>query len=109
MPGWRRRRSSGYARPPCRGATAGRSTQVLALDGGWRWANEVDPIAMALVGGCNGNTRLGDQLAVLAAAYEADLADLTTAALPLVARLVEHGMLLPARGNDAPASGAGEG
>jgi methylase of polypeptide subunit release factors len=72
-------------------------TQILALDGGMRWAQEVDPLTVALVGGCDGTVRLGDQLALLAAAYEAEPAALAAAALPLVTHLVERGMLLPAR------------
>jgi methylase of polypeptide subunit release factors len=71
-------------------------TQLLALDNGLRWAEEVDPVMVALVGGCDGTTRLGDQLTVLAAAYDAEPAALTAAALPAVAHLVERGMLLPA-------------
>ncbi len=70
--------------------------QVLTQDGGLRWAQEVDPLTVALVGGCDGTARLGDQLALLAAAYDADAAALAAAALPLVAHLVERGMLLPA-------------
>jgi methylase of polypeptide subunit release factors len=70
--------------------------QILALEAGWRWSQEVDPVTVALVGGCDGSARLGDQLAVLAAAYEADPAAFAAVAIPLVSRLVEHGMLLPA-------------
>ena len=73
----------------------GVDTQVLALDGGLRWAQEVDPLTVALVGGCDGSVRLGEQLALLAAAHEAEPAALAAAALPLVAHLVERGMLLP--------------
>ncbi len=69
--------------------------QILALDGGMRWAQEVDPLTVALVGGCDGTVRLGDQLAVLAAAYEASPEALAAAALPLVTHLVERGLLLP--------------
>jgi hypothetical protein len=71
-------------------------TQVLALESGMRWAQEVDPLTVALIGGCDGRTRLGDQLALLAAAYDADPAALTAAALPVVTHLIERGMLLPA-------------
>ena len=70
--------------------------QILALEAGWRWSQEVDPVTVALVGGCDGSIRLGDQLTVLAAAYSADPAALAAVAIPLVGRLVEHGMLLPA-------------
>jgi hypothetical protein len=71
-------------------------TQVLALDGGMRWAQEADPITVALVGGCDGRVPLADQLALLAAAHEVHPAALATAALPIVGHLVERGMLLPA-------------
>jgi methylase of polypeptide subunit release factors len=70
--------------------------QVIALDGGLRWAEEVDPITVALLGGCDGSLPLRDQLRLLAAAYEADPDALLAAALPRVAHLVERGMLLPA-------------
>jgi methylase of polypeptide subunit release factors len=70
-------------------------TQVLALDGGMRWAQEVDPLTVALVGGCSGDVPLAEQIALLAAAYDAHPAALATAALPLVAHLVERGMLVP--------------
>ena len=70
--------------------------QILALEAGWRWSQEVDPVTVALVGGCDGSVRLGDQLTVLAAAYDADPAAIAAVAIPLVGRLVEHGMLLPA-------------
>lgn len=74
--------------------------QILALESGWRWSQEVDPVTVALVGGCDGSVTLGDQLAVLAAAYDAEPIALATVAIPLVGRLVERGMLLP-----APAAG----
>jgi hypothetical protein len=71
-------------------------TQILALESGWRLAQEVDPVTVALVGGCDGSVTLGDQLSVLAAAYDAEPVALATVAIPLVGRLVERGMLLPA-------------
>jgi hypothetical protein len=71
-------------------------TQVLSLDGGMRWAQEADPITVALVGGCDGRVTLGGQLALLASAYDAHPAALATAALPIVTHLIERGMLLPA-------------
>ncbi|MFI5956915.1 methyltransferase [Cryptosporangium sp. NPDC051539] len=71
-------------------------TQILAMESGWRWAQEIDPVTVALVGGCDGSVTLGDQLAVLAAAYEAEPIALATVAIPLVGQMVERGMLLPA-------------
>ena len=44
--------------------------QVLALTDGLRWAEEVDPVALALVSGADGTVPLRDQLAVLAAAFD---------------------------------------
>ncbi|MFG1924007.1 methyltransferase [Cryptosporangium sp. NPDC048952] len=70
--------------------------QVLAMESGWRWAQEVDPVTVALVGGCDGSVTLADQLSVLAVAYDAEPVALATVAIPLVGRLVERGMLLPA-------------
>src|SRR5262249_52909955 len=44
--------------------------QLLALTGGLRWVEEVDPVALALVGGCDGTVSLRDQVALLAAAHD---------------------------------------
>ncbi|GAA3382460.1 DUF7782 domain-containing protein [Cryptosporangium minutisporangium] len=83
--------------------------QVLALESGWRWSQEVDPVTVALVGGCDGSVTLADQLSVLAAAYDAEPVALATVAIPLVGRLVERGMLVPATGVGAagPRAAAG--
>ena len=40
--------------------------QVLAMPQGLRWTEEVDPLVLALVGGCDGTVPLRDQLALLA-------------------------------------------
>lgn len=72
-------------------------TQVLILDGGMRWAQDVDPVTVALVAGCDGTTRLADQLNLLAAAYDAEPQAMAAAALPVVEHLVERGMLIPAK------------
>jgi hypothetical protein len=72
--------------------------QVLALTGGGRWIEEIDPVVLALVSGCDGRTPLGDQLDLLAAAHEVDVATLAEVAVPLVAHLVERGILLPVPG-----------
>ena len=69
--------------------------QVLALTGGLRWAEEVDPVALALIGGCNGSVSLRDQVDLLAAAHEVPAEALTEVAVPLVAHLIERGMLHP--------------
>jgi hypothetical protein len=57
---------------------------------------QVDPLVLALVSACDGAVPLRDQLDVLAAAHEADPDVLRQAAVPLVAHLVERGILLPA-------------
>ena len=67
--------------------------QVLGLTGGLRWSDEVDPVALALVAGCDGNVPLASQLTVLAAAYEVPEEDLVAVARPIVAHLVERGFL----------------
>jgi methylase of polypeptide subunit release factors len=70
-------------------------TQRLRLPGGLRWQTDVDAVTVALVAGCDGTNRLGDQLELLARAYGYDLAELTTGALPAVRFLIERGFLLP--------------
>lgn len=69
--------------------------QVLALPHGLRWVEEIDPLTLALVGGCDGQVRLRDQLTLLAAAHEVTEPDLAEAAVPVVAHLVERGILVP--------------
>jgi methylase of polypeptide subunit release factors len=71
------------------------ATQRLRQPGGLRWQTDVDAVTVALVAGCDGTNRLGDQLAVLANAYGYDLVELTAGALPAVRYLVERGFLLP--------------
>jgi methylase of polypeptide subunit release factors len=69
--------------------------QVLALEGGLRWQEEVDPVALALVAGCDGSLPLRDQLSLLAVAHDVPEADLAAVAAPIVAHLVERGFLTP--------------
>ncbi len=71
-------------------------TTRLVLGEGARWVEETDPLVAALVAGCDGTVPLADQLRVLAAAYGLDEAGLSTKAVPVVAGLVERGILLPA-------------
>nr|WP_240939880.1 methyltransferase [Planosporangium flavigriseum] len=73
-------------------------SQFLTQLEGLRWVEQVDPFVLALVSACDGNLALRDQLDVLAAAHEADPAALSQAAVPLVAHLVERGILLPVGG-----------
>jgi methylase of polypeptide subunit release factors len=69
--------------------------QVLSLPGGLRWSEEVDPLVLALVGGCDGTVPLGDQLSVLAVAHEVEESALAEVAGPIVAHLVERGFIEP--------------
>ncbi|WP_238016113.1 methyltransferase [Dactylosporangium sp. AC04546] len=69
--------------------------QLLALTGGLRWIEEVDPVALTLVGACDGTVTLADQVEVLALAHEVPPAVLSEVAIPLVSHLVERGILLP--------------
>ncbi len=70
--------------------------QYLALPSGMRHTEEVDPLVLALVSGCDGSVALADQLTVLAAAHEVAEEVLREVAVPLVAHLVERGFVLPA-------------
>jgi methylase of polypeptide subunit release factors len=72
--------------------------QVLVQPRGLRWSEEVDPLVLALVGGCDGTVALRDQLAVLAVAHDADEDALAEVAVPIVAHLVERGIILPVAG-----------
>jgi hypothetical protein len=72
--------------------------QLLALPSGLHWSEEVDPLVMALVGGCNGAVPLGDQLAVLAAAHQVAEPALAEVAGPIVGHLVERGFIEPVAG-----------
>jgi methylase of polypeptide subunit release factors len=67
--------------------------QLLALPHGLRWSEEVDPLVLALVGGCDGTVPLQDQLAVLAVAHAVPEEALAEVAGPIVAHLVERGFL----------------
>ena len=52
-------------------------------------------VTVALVAGCDGTNRLGDQIEVLARAYGYGVEELTAGALPAVRFLIERGFLLP--------------
>ena len=69
--------------------------QVLGLADGLRWSEEVDPLVLALVGGCDGTLPLRDQIDLLAAAHEVAPGELAEVAGPIVAHLVERGFLVP--------------
>ncbi|HWG99844.1 MAG TPA: methyltransferase [Pilimelia sp.] len=70
--------------------------QVLELTGGLRWSEEIDPLVLALVGGCDGSVPLREQVTLLAAAHGVPEAELAEVAGPLAAHLVERGVLYPA-------------
>jgi methylase of polypeptide subunit release factors len=72
--------------------------QLLVTDGGLRWTQEVDPVVVALVAGCDGSTTLRDQLTVLAAAYDTPVEQLLVAAPLVVGPLVDRGLLTPVDG-----------
>lgn len=69
--------------------------QVLAMPEGLRWSEEVDPLVLALVGGADGRVPMDDQLALLAAAHEVTEEELAEAAVPIIAHLVERGLIEP--------------
>ncbi|MEV0394042.1 DUF7782 domain-containing protein [Polymorphospora rubra] len=79
--------------------------QVLTMRDGLRWSEEVDPLVLALVGGCDGSVPLREQLALLALAHEVTEDDLAEAALPIVAHLVERGVVAPTGATAGPAGG----
>ncbi|WP_428961350.1 DUF7782 domain-containing protein [Micromonospora fluostatini] len=72
--------------------------QVLVMPHGLRWSEEIDPLVLALVGGADGKLPLRDQLALLAAAHDVTVDELAEAAGPIVAHLVERGVIEPVAG-----------
>jgi methylase of polypeptide subunit release factors len=70
-------------------------TQVLTQTEGLGWAQEVDPVALALVSGADGTVSVREQLTVLAAAFDTPEPVLAAMAVPVVTQLVERGFLLP--------------
>lgn len=70
--------------------------QALTLTDGLRWAEEVDPVALALVSGADGTVAMRDQIAVLASAFDTPEPLVAAMTTPLLAHLVERGFLRPA-------------
>ncbi len=70
-------------------------TQVLTATEGLCWAQEVDPVTLALVSGADGSVPVQEQLAVLAAAFDTPEPVLAATAAQVVTQLVERGFLLP--------------
>lgn len=69
--------------------------QVLVLPDGPRWTEEIDPVVLAMVTGCDGSRPLADQVAVLAAAHDVTEDVLAEVLTPIVEHLVERGFLEP--------------
>lgn len=69
--------------------------QLLAMGTGLRWVEEVDPLILALVSGCDGSLTLRDQIELLAIAHEAPADELERVLTGVAAHLVERGMLVP--------------
>jgi methylase of polypeptide subunit release factors len=71
--------------------------QVLVQPDGLGWSEEVDPVLLAIVGGCDGTVTLRDQVAVLAAAYDEPASTLNAMAAVVIPHLVERGFIEPVR------------
>lgn len=69
--------------------------QMLELTTGLHWIEEIDPLIVSLVGGCDGTVPLRDQIALLAAAHDAPVDLLGAALAGMVRHLVERGILEP--------------
>ncbi|MEV0270735.1 methyltransferase [Hamadaea sp. NPDC050747] len=69
--------------------------QVLELTDGMHWAEEIDPLIVSLVGGCDGHTPLRELVALLAAAHEAPFELLALSLAGIVRHLITRGLLLP--------------
>jgi hypothetical protein len=71
--------------------------QSLVQTAGLGWSEEVDPVLVALIGGCDGSVPLRDQVAVLAAAYDTPVETFRQMTLLLVTHLVERAFIEPVR------------
>lgn len=69
--------------------------QLLALAGGLRWVEEIDPLILALVSGCDGNLPLSGVVDLLAQAHDASPDALGEVLAPITDHLVERGILVP--------------
>ncbi|HLU33564.1 MAG TPA: methyltransferase [Natronosporangium sp.] len=72
--------------------------QFLTMAHGLRWTEEVDPLVVSLVAAADGEIPARAQLAVLAASSDVSEEALAEQAAPVIAHLVERGLLLPAGG-----------
>ena len=68
-------------------------TQLLQQEAGLRWSGGVDDHGASLLAACDGSQRLGDLVALLAAALDEPVGELSEQVLPVVRRLVEQGFL----------------
>ncbi len=69
--------------------------QLLALTEGLRWVEEIDPLILSIVSGCDGNLPLAAVAGLLAEAHDAVFEELCEVMVPIVDHLVERGILLP--------------
>ena len=69
--------------------------QRLEMTTGLHWIEEIDPLIVALAGGCDGQVPLREQIALLAAAHDAPAELLGPALAGMVRHLVERGILVP--------------
>jgi Methyltransferase small domain len=69
--------------------------QVLELTSGMHWAEEIDPLIVSLVGGCDGTVSLRDLVGLLAVAHEAPVELLALSLAGIVRHLITRGLLLP--------------
>ncbi|WP_117208785.1 DUF7059 domain-containing protein [Allorhizocola rhizosphaerae] len=69
--------------------------QLLALTSGLRWVEEIDPLILSIVSGCDGNLPLSAVAELLAQAHDAAPDALREVMVPIVEHLVERGILLP--------------
>lgn len=69
------------------------SGQYLQQQTGLRWSGGIDDVGASLLAACDGTHALGDLLALLAAASELPLSEVTEQVLPVVRRLAEQGFV----------------
>ncbi|GIG65589.1 DUF7782 domain-containing protein [Phytomonospora endophytica] len=67
--------------------------QLLAQTAGMRFVEEVDPLLVAFLGGCNGLVPVRTQIALLAAAHEAPDGLLAASLAPVITHFVQRGFL----------------
>ena len=70
-------------------------SQLLQQEAGLRWSGGVDTFGATLLAGCDGTRPLGALLSVLASSTGLSEAEAAEQVLPVVARLVEQGFLVP--------------